>query len=195
MTASKKEKSSLKKWGGYLLNAALVLVILTFFIPSWRMAFQTWYQGLTLTEISFESSVKDEIAQVDLNWELFDGEGNLLNFAEFEGRPIVLNFWATWCSYCRVELDELKEMKTEVNTEIIFLAVTEETPDMIENAGLMNKYDFLFTTQNFPSFAKVNAYPTLLIIDTEMNIIHRQEGAGAVNTEKNISFLNNLLVK
>ena len=195
MTSSKKEKSTFKKWSGYLLNAALILVILTFFIPSWRMAFQSWYQGLTLSEVSFENTIQQEISDQDATWELFDLDGNMFNFAEFKGRPIVINFWATWCSYCRVELAELKELKSQVNTEVVFIAITEETPQMIENSGLDKDYSFLYTTQNFPSFAQVSAYPTLLVIDSEMNIIHRQEGAGAINTEKNISFLNDLLLK
>ncbi|MEO9531763.1 MAG: TlpA disulfide reductase family protein [Crocinitomicaceae bacterium] len=195
MTSSKKEKSTFQKWSGYLLNAALILVILTFFIPSWRMAFQSWYQGLTLSEVSFENTIQQEISDQDATWELFDLDGNMFNFAEFKGRPIVINFWATWCSYCRVELAELKELKSQVNTEVVFIAITEETPQMIENSGLDKDYSFLYTTQNFPSFAQVSAYPTLLVIDSEMNIIHRQEGAGAINTEKNISFLNDLLLK
>jgi thiol-disulfide isomerase/thioredoxin len=148
-----------------------------------------------MTEVSFEKSVNENIPAKSINWELFDDAGNLLNFAEFKGRPIVLNFWATWCSYCRIELAELKELKSEVSEEIIFISITEETPQMIEKSGLDTEYDFLFTTQSFPEFAKVSAYPTLLIIDSDMTIIHRQEGAGAVNTEKNISFLNNLLLK
>ena len=159
------------------------------------MAFQSWYQGLTLSEVSFENTIQQEISDQDATWELFDLDGNMFNFAEFKGRPIVINFWATWCSYCRVELAELKELKSQVNTEVVFIAITEETPQMIENSGLDKDYSFLYTTQNFPSFAQVSAYPTLLVIDSEMNIIHRQEGAGAINTEKNISFLNDLLLK
>ena len=193
MTTSKKEKSTFRKWTGYLLNVALVLVILTFFIPSWRMAFQSWYQGMTLSEVDFENSLDEPIAEDDLSWQLFDKDGILHSLEDFKGKPVVLNFWATWCSYCRVELPEIAELKSKVNKDVQFIAVTEETPELIENAGLDSQFDFLFTTQNFPAFAKVNSYPTLLIIDSKMNIVHRQEGAAAINTEKNILFLNGLL--
>ena len=39
-----------------------------------------------------------------------DAEGNQVNLSDFFGKPIVLNFWASWCGPCRQEMPEVKKI-------------------------------------------------------------------------------------
>ncbi|MGB2427563.1 MAG: peroxiredoxin family protein [Alteromonas sp.] len=44
------------------------------------------------------------IAAQDLaapDWELQDSSGNTVRSSDFAGKPLVINFWENWCSYCK----------------------------------------------------------------------------------------------
>jgi thiol-disulfide isomerase/thioredoxin len=44
-------------------------------------------------------------------------DGTELTLADFEGKTIVLNFWATWCAPCRKEMPSLAELRAELSGE------------------------------------------------------------------------------
>ena len=46
----------------------------------------------------------------NLDFTLKDMHGNDVNLASFRGRPIILNFWATWCGPCKAEIPALIEL-------------------------------------------------------------------------------------
>lgn len=185
-------KLTRKKIFDYSLNALLVLIILMLFIPSWRVGFQGWFQGLFLGEAEFKKEIREKIPDKDKNWAIFDMQKNMVNFAELEGKPIVLSFWATWCGPCRAELPELHGLYNALKNTAHVLAVSEESHEIIEETGLQNTYPFLYNTPGIPAFFEVSAYPTLLIIDKHMHIVFRNKGAAGLNTEVNIQFIQSL---
>lgn len=150
---------------------------------------------MTLSEVSFTDNGSVPVPLAERNWELVSTDGELFNFAEFEGKPIVLNFWATWCTACRAELPHYAELRENWNDEIVFAAITTESLETVEQSGLADDYDFLYCTQEYQPFFEVSVFPTLAIIDKEMNMVYRMEGAADLNNEENISFLNALLEK
>ena len=60
--------------------------------------------------------------------QLIDAEGKSQALKQWQGKTIVLNFWATWCTPCREEMPELSELNTEFkqrNVVVIGIAVDE----------------------------------------------------------------------
>lgn len=56
---------------------------------------------------------------------LNDVNGNTVSLSDFKGRKVVLQFWASWCPDCRVEMPLIKSMQAQSDpSEIVFVAVS-----------------------------------------------------------------------
>ena len=63
---------------------------------------------------------------------MVDVEGNAVNLGDFAGRPVVLNFWATWCQPCVVEHPVLMEGARRYRGQVAFLGVVyQDDQDLI----------------------------------------------------------------
>ena len=67
-----------------------------------------------------------------------EADGTVHKLSEYKGKPIVLNFWASWCGPCRAEMPEFNEVYKERGTEVQFLMVnlTDGNLGLCRGAGL-----------------------------------------------------------
>ena len=66
-----------------------------------------------------------------LNFTLKDMNGVDVKLTSFKGKPIVLNFWATWCGPCRAEIPALVELQkqyAEAGRDVVILGVSVDDP-------------------------------------------------------------------
>ena len=74
-----------------------------------------------------------EIGAAAPNFISTDLDGNVIELSELQGQPVILNFWATWCAPCKLEMPELDAAyATYQEQNLAILAVNrEESPDTI----------------------------------------------------------------
>jgi thiol-disulfide isomerase/thioredoxin len=127
-------------------------------------------------------------------FELGTLDGGTASTSELLGRPVLINFWATWCAPCRLEMPLFQELYEADPDGLAILAV-----NYAEQPGIVRQYvDELGLT--FPILMDVDSevqrlyhvrgYPTTLLIDTEGIIQVYHVG---LMTEKQLSnYLKNL---
>ena len=50
---------------------------------------------------------------------VYDGAGNEVRLSDYLGKPVVLNFWASWCGPCRMEMPHFQEKQLELEGEVL----------------------------------------------------------------------------
>ena len=79
-----------------------------------------------------------------LDFTVEDTEGNKVTLSDLEGKPVIINFWASWCGPCKNEMPDFEEKFKEYGDDIHFMMINvtdgnRETVDtaksFIENSG------------------------------------------------------------
>ena len=106
---------------------------------------------------------------------VFDLDGNEVHLTDYFGKPIVLNFWASWCGPCKMEMPDFNEKYQELGEDIQFLMVNmtdgdRETVEIASEFVAGQGYSFpVFydTAQHAAMVYGVYSLPTTFFIDAE----------------------------
>jgi thiol-disulfide isomerase/thioredoxin len=103
-----------------------------------------------------------------------DWDGNEVNFSDYAGKPVVLNFWAHWCGPCQMEMPEFNAKYEELEGEVTFLMV-HVGADMDAGKEKVTEGGYTFPVVfdkdgQVAAFYGVSAFPTSFFIDKEGNL-------------------------
>ena len=105
---------------------------------------------------------------------VLDWDGNEVNFSDYAGKPVVLNFWAHWCGPCQMEMPEFNAKYEELEGEVTFLMVhvgadMDAGKEKVAEGGYTFPVVFDKDSQ-VAAFYGVSAFPTSFFIDKEGNL-------------------------
>lgn len=134
------------------------------------------------------SEVKKENEQETIKAEDFtvtDREGKEVKLSDYFGKPIVLNFWASWCGPCKSEMAEFDKVYQEMKEDVNFLMVNmvdgyQETREIGE--AYVTEQGFTFPVyfdekQEAAHTYGVTSLPTTIFIDKNGNLVTGAKGA------------------
>ncbi len=111
------------------------------------------------------------------DFELVDIYGKTHRLSDFRGKPVVLNFWATWCPPCNEEMPVFEAYHQRLNGDVVFIGVNYmEDTATVKNFVDENQITFqvyLDPTGKASEKYYVQAYPTTFFID-EKGILRSQ---------------------
>ncbi|WP_143569869.1 TlpA family protein disulfide reductase [Tenacibaculum agarivorans] len=126
------------------------------------------------------------------DWNLKGLNTDDINFSEFKGKVIFLNFWATWCPPCIAELPYIQEFYNDYKGKVEFVFVTSDNVEELNKFFKKTGYEFPVYQSylNFPEeLPPVNSIPRTFIIDSQGNIRADKSGSADWNST---SFRNSI---
>ena len=111
---------------------------------------------------------------------VYDADGKAVKLSDYFGKPIVLNFWASWCGPCKMEMPDFQKKYLELGNEVQFLMVNatggRETVESAKSflAGTEYTFPVLFDADADAS-ATYSVYylPTTYFIDAQGHLVAR----------------------
>lgn len=145
-----------------------------------------------------ESTEPEKVLVPDFT--VYDSEGNEVHLSDFTGKPIVLNFWASWCGPCKMEMPDFDDAYAELGEDVHFLMVNmtsgretlESATSFIEEQGY--SFPVYYDTDADAAMTYgVYSLPTTLFIDADGYGI--AQATGAINAETLQRGINMILPK
>ena len=86
------------------------------------------------TDTNADNTDNEKVAAPDFT--MTDKDGNEVKLSNFAGKPIVLNFWASWCGPCQMEMPDFEEMYKTYGEDVQFVMVnmTDGSQETVESA-------------------------------------------------------------
>lgn len=168
-----------KQWSNVLLFALLILLL----IPQTGRPIKVFVHRL----IAFSpSEIKEDKREMlsNYDWRLRDMQGNSVDFNAFQGKKILVNFWATWCPPCIAEMPSMQALYNDYKDEVVFLFVTNDDNNTVSGFLQKNNYQLpVYTTVTAPvQELESSSLPTTCIIDEEGSIVIRKVGSADWNS-------------
>ena len=147
---------------------------------------------------SAEESGTEPAKQTAPDFTVYDVEGNPHKLSDFQGKPVILNFWATWCGYCEAEMPDFDEKFRQYGDQIHFLMVdvTDGQQETVEKASaFIAERGFTFPVYYDTELQAASAYntsglPVTYFLDAEGCFVAWQQGMLTADTlQKGIDIL------
>ena len=105
------------------------------------------------------------------DFSLTDMQGKQVTLAQFRGKVVILNFWATWCPPCREEMPSMESLSQQYKDQgLVLLAVNVEEDGFQAVSSFLNKTPYSFpilldTAADVQNLYQVYRFPESFLID------------------------------
>ena len=120
--------------------------------------------------------------------------GKTVRLSGLRGQPVLINFWATWCGPCQMEMPLIQKYYRKYSPDLVVLAVNNDEPPGDVQA-FIDQMKLTFPVLLDPGVQvenqyRIRAFPTSLFIDTEGLI--RYEHIGILNEQQLVQYLKQI---
>jgi thiol-disulfide isomerase/thioredoxin len=128
-----------------------------------------------------------------------DIDGRPVGFADFRGKPVVVNLWATWCQPCLREMPSLERLQEKLTGRLTVAAVSQDrggekaVRPFLARLGLDKVKVYLDPKSEVGKAFGARGLPTSIVLDAEGREVGRVEGAAEWDAEELLTVLAPLM--
>ena len=170
-----------------LLTVAILLAGVAFGMFQYKTSARSLPVPATVEAASPSSNSPSSVIRFVKNPELapalnaHDIFGKPVSKADWDGKVVLVNFWATWCPPCREEIPELLELEKEFKGRLRIIGISEDDDPSAKVLKFAQQkgmdYSILMSTPELiESYGGVPALPTSFLIDTQGRVVQKHSG-------------------
>lgn len=184
-----KEKKSLidPKYKSWFYSGLFIAIVLVFFIMNNLNGEPE--QGPYPPNYSQKMN-NEYVAAPDFSLPTTDGKA--LRLADYKGKVVILDFWATWCAPCRRGIPDLIELKSEFGDDLEIIGISVDSDTKLDVVPFMEKmkinYPVVYGEMSvYNQYGGIRNIPTSFVLNKKGEIIAKYVGLIPKTTyEKNI---------
>ncbi len=184
-------KKEIKSWG--LIFAFFAFLYFTGLLPVVQGAIQSVLLSTGLIQPKLERVDLTE-QNFDYSGQFQDFEGNPVYLADYKGKTVFINLWASWCGPCRAEMPHISELykslRDQANIEFLMIGLDQ---DFEKSKSLIESKNWAFpavhASYGINKSLQSESIPTTLVVNPEGKIVFYQQGMSNFNTDEFREFL------
>ncbi|MFO8000817.1 MAG: TlpA disulfide reductase family protein [Marinilabilia sp.] len=184
-----------KRWWTIALDFLFVILVVAMLFPGTRKPLSAFLVRQTL----FSPSENEKVVFLsDEDWNMRmagEEDGEVISLGNFQGQPVFLNFWATWCPPCIAEMPSIQKLYDAYKDEVAFVLVSNESQEVID--AFMDRHDYSLPVysmeSNVPDVFETSTIPSTYLIAPSGRVLISKTGAARWNSKKMRGLVDDLL--
>jgi thiol-disulfide isomerase/thioredoxin len=185
-----------KTSAGIILDFLFFALLIAMLIPDSRKVVSSTVIRYTM----FQPRESRDVVYVDANklkWHLTDMNGQQASPHQSLGKPIFINFWATWCPPCIAELPSIQKLYDQYKDQVDFYLITQEDENTINE--FLERRDYQLPIYRLHGHVSDLFYsrkiPASFLISPEGKLVMKKHGAANWDGSKVLKIIDKMLAE
>lgn len=175
--------------GGFVLGFICFPAVFFVMTIIFAKVFMTGSEKLPPPELPDEQAIS-------LDWNVTTLDGQLLNLGQASsGRPVFVNFWATWCPSCVKEMPNIEKLYDTFKDRVVFACISTEDPKTLKDFSTTRGVHIPLYKMygNRPPGLETPGVPATFILSPEGKILVKHIGSADWSHEKVVNYLTKII--
>lgn len=149
-------------------------------------------RAILATGIMRPNTEAQALGEASYAFDLYDVQGQRVDFNTFRGKTIFLNFWATWCPPCIAEMPDIHDLYEKRGDEVVFVMLSldkdpAQAKEFVQRKGFT--FPVYFPASSLPEVYDFGTIPTTYVISPQGDIVLARSGMAKYDTKSFREFL------